>query len=51
MKEGSLNDRLARLLFDYRITPHSTTGVFPLELLMERWLKSCFDLLKPNITT
>ena len=26
MKEGSLNDRLARFLFDYCITPHSTTA-------------------------
>ena len=51
MKEGSLNDRLARFLFDYRITPHSTTGVSPLELLMGRRLKSRFDLLKPNIAT
>ena len=32
MKEGSLNDRLARFLFDYRITPHSTTGVSLSEL-------------------
>ena len=51
MKEGSLNDRLARFLFDYCITPHSTTGVSPSELLMGRRLKSRFDLLKPNIAT
>ena len=51
IKDGSLNDRLARLLFSYRITPHSTTGVSPAELLMKRQLKSRFDLLKPNIAT
>ena len=51
MKDGSLNDKLARLLFSYRITPHSTTGISLLELLMGRKLKSRFDLLKPNIAT
>ena len=49
MKEGTLNDKLSRLLFTYRITPHSTTGISPSELLMGRNLKSRFDLLKPNI--
>ena len=49
MNDGSLNDKLARLLFNYRITPHSTTGISPSELLMGRKLKSRFDLLKPNI--
>ena len=47
MKYGSLNDK--RLLFNYRITPHSTTGISPSELLMGRKLKSRFELLKPNI--
>ena len=51
MNDGSLNDRLAKLLFNYRITPHSTTGISPSELLMSRKLKSRFDLLKPNIAT
>ena len=49
MKDESLNDKLARLLFNYRITPHSTTGISPFKLLMDRKLKSRFDLLKPNI--
>ena len=49
MKDGTLNDKLSRLLFTYRITPHSTTGISPSELLMGRKLKSRFDLLKPNI--
>ena len=51
MKEGSVSDRLSRVLFTYRITPHSTTGVPPAQLLMGRNLKSRFDLLKPNLTT
>ena len=40
IKDGSLNDRLAKLLFSYRITPHNTTGISPAELLMKRQLKS-----------
>lgn len=39
------------MLFNYRITPHSTTGISPSELLMGRMLRSRFDLLKPNIAT
>ena len=46
---GTLKAKLARLLFNYRITPHTTTGVSPAQLLMGRTLKSRFDLLKPNI--
>ena len=33
----------------YRITPHTTTGVTPAQLLMGRNLKSRWDLLKPNL--
>ena len=50
MTAGSLPQKLARFLFSYRITPQSTTGVSPSELLMNRKLKSVLDLLKPNIT-
>ena len=32
--EGSLMDRLAKLLFQYRNTPHSTMRIVPAELLM-----------------
>ena len=49
MKDGTLNDNLSQLLFTYHITPHSTIGISPSELLMDRKLKSRFDLLKPNI--
>ena len=50
MKDDSVSDRLSRVLFTYHITPHSTTGVPPAQLLMGRNLKSHFDLLKPNLT-
>ena len=47
MAEGSLRQKLARFLFSYRTTPHSTTGASPAELLMNRKLKSVLDLLNP----
>ena len=46
---GTLNDQISRVLFQYRITPHSTTGVSPAELVMGRRLRSRLDLLKPSI--
>ncbi len=45
----SLEAKLQQYLFTQRITPHSTTGVPPCELLMKRRLKSKFDLLHPSI--
>ena len=49
-KGGSLQEKLSKFLFDYRITPHSTTGVAPCELLMKRRLRSRFDLLHPEVS-
>ena len=46
---GTVRDRIARLLFQYRITPHTTTGMSPAEMLMGRKLRSRLDLLKPNL--
>ena len=51
MTDGTITDKLSQLLFSYRITPHSTTGVSPGQLMMGRNLKSRFDLLKPNLVT
>ena len=39
---------MARLLFHYRITPH-TTGLSPSEMMMGRKLRSRLDLLKPDV--
>ena len=36
-----------RFLLKYRITPHTTTGKSPSELLMGRRIRSVFDLLRP----
>ena len=45
----SLETQIARFLFRYRITPHSTTGVSPAEMLMGRRPRSRLDLLHPDI--
>ena len=47
---GSLETRLSRFLFNYRITPQSTTGVSPAELMFSRRLRSRFDLLYPDVS-
>ena len=39
---------LDRFLFKYRITPHTTTGVSPSELLLGRQVRTIYDLLKPS---
>ena len=46
--KGNIETNLARLLFRYRITPHSTTGHSPAELLMGRRLQSHLDQLLPS---
>ena len=50
LTEGTLEQRLSRLLFMYRLTPHTTTGRSPAELILGRQPRSRLDLLKPNIT-
>ena len=47
-EEGSLETRISRFLFKYRITPLSTTGLTPAEMLMGR-KRSRLDLLHPDI--
>ena len=46
---GSLQARLTRFLFRYRLTPHTTTGYSPAEMLMGRRPRSHLDLLHPDI--
>jgi hypothetical protein len=47
--EGSVKEKLRRFLFQYRITPHATTGVSPAELLHGRRPKSLLDLVRPDL--
>ena len=49
--EGSLTTGLARILFAYRTTPQSTTGVSPTQLLFGRQPRTCLALLRPNIAS
>ena len=43
-----LQQALDRFLFNYRLTPHSTTGVSPAELMFGRRPRTRLDLLRPN---
>ena len=47
----SLSTRVSRFLFKYRLTPHSTTGISPAELLLGRRPRSHFDFMLPNLTS
>ena len=47
--EGDLETRIAHFLLDYRITPHSTTGVSPAELLIGRKLRTRLDRIIPDV--
>ena len=52
MRKATNNDKetkLARFLFHYQTTPHSTTGVSPAELIMGHQLRTLLDLMKPDI--
>ena len=48
VKEGSLKARIAKILFQYRITPHSTMGIAPAKLLLRARPHSGIDALFPN---
>ena len=47
---GSIQERLSKFLFTYRITPHTTTGVSPSTLLMGRRLRSRLDRFFPDLS-
>ena len=47
VSKGSIKERLIKVLLLYRITPHTTTGVSPSELLLGRRPRTELDLLKP----
>ena len=49
MTEGTLNTRLSKVLFTYRVTPHATTGVSPAELLLHYQPRTRLDVLFPQI--
>lgn len=49
IKGDTLETKIARFLFNYRITPQTTTGLSPAEMLMSRRLRSTLDLLLPDV--
>ena len=49
MSGGSVENKVACFLFKHRVTPHSTTGVSPAELIIGRQLRTTLDLLQPSI--
>ena len=49
LQNGSISDKVSHILFHNHITPNSTTGVSPAELLQKRRLRSRLDLLQPDV--
>ena len=47
--KDTLETRVSTFLFQYRITPNTTTGVFPAEWMMGRRLRSQMHLLHPEL--
>ena len=48
MATGNVRVRLAKILFAYRLTPQTTIGLSPAEMLLGRRPISRLDLLKPH---
>ena len=48
-QRGTLQTRLSQFLFKYRTTPHTTTGISPIELRWGTKLRSHMTLLQPDV--
>ena len=46
--DGNIDEQLHRFLFRYRLTPHSTTGLLPAELLLGRKLRCSLNQVYPE---
>ena len=46
--EGSLETSLSRFLFNYRITPHTSTGTSPVKVVFGHQLQSSLDKVRPS---
>ena len=49
LKDGSLETKLSRFLFKYRLTPQSSTGISPSEMMFGRRIRSQLDNLHPDL--
>ena len=49
LSSGSLQAQVNNFLFKYRITPQTTTGISPAQLMLGHSLRSHLDLLLPNV--
>ena len=50
MHDLPIQERLSKFLLIYCLTPHSTTGIAPAELLMGRRPRSLLDNLHPDLS-
>ena len=50
LKDVTILNRLARFLFSYRYTLHSTTGLPPAKLMFGRNLHTRFDQIQPDVS-
>ncbi len=48
LKMGDIQTKVDRLLYKYRIMPHSSTGKSPAEMMFQRQIRTPFHLLKPG---
>ncbi len=51
LKDGTVETKLSCFLLRYRLTPHTTTGRSPAELLLGRQPRSLLDLLHPDVSS
>ena len=50
MSTGPIETRIAKFLFNYRLTAHTTTGNSPAELLLGRRPRSLLDVVRPDLS-
>ena len=50
VKEGTIADCVARFLLQYRVTPHTTTGRSPAELLFGRNIRTRLHAICPDLS-
>ena len=48
-EDGNLQCKLDKILLKYRITPHSTTGDTPCNLMFKRRIRTRLDNLRPSV--